>query len=86
MADDVGFTAVREAHAEGYETSRAHGQAVGQQWKDTEFNQAIQAQILETVSYLNNFDHQMKLRLSEINRRLNNMQKTIAFLECAVKP
>ena len=64
--------------------SRETGQKLLESWSDRAFNQGVQVQILKTVAFLNDFDTNVRSRLSELDRKLIFLTKRIAFLESAV--
>lgn len=66
--------------------TRNTGEAVQQQWINSEFNQSVQSQIFEIVEFLNQFDHDVSTRLSGLDERLEFLDKNIGYLEFAVRP
>ena len=66
--------------------TRKTGEAIQQQWINSEFNQSVQSQIFETIEFLNRFDHDVSARLSGRNERLEYLDKHVGYLEFAVRP
>ena len=66
--------------------TRKTGEAIQQQWINSEFNQSVQSQIFETIEFLNRFDHDVSARLSGLNERLEYLDKHVGYLEFAVRP
>eukprot|EP00943_MAST-04B_sp_MAST-4B-sp1_P009559 g9559.t1 len=66
--------------------TRETGEAIQQQWVDSEFNQTIQAQIYKTIEFLNQFDRAVSSRLSTLDQRIEYLDKKVGYLEYAVRP
>ena len=69
---------------EGCPVSRETGQKFLDSWRDREFNQDLQTQIMKTVKYLNDFDVNARARLSELDRKLLFLHKRITYLSNVV--
>ena len=66
--------------------TRKTGEAIQQQWINSEFNQSVQSQIFETIEFLNRFDRDVSARLSGLDERLEYLDKHLGYLEFAVRP
>ena len=66
--------------------TRKTGEAIQQQWINSEFNQSVQSQIFETIEFLNRFDRDVSARLSGLDERLEYLDKYLGYLEFAVRP
>ena len=66
--------------------TRETGEAVQQQWVESEFNQTIQTQIFKTIEFLNQFDRAVSSRLSTLDQRIEYLDKKVGYLEYAVRP
>ena len=75
-----------DAGTKSHGITRSTGEAVQQQWINSEFNQSVQSQIFEIVEFLNQFDHDVSTRLSVLDQRLEFLDKNVGYLEFAVRP
>jgi hypothetical protein len=66
--------------------TRETGEAVQQQWVESEFNQTIQTQIFKTIEFLNQFDRAVSSRLSTLDQRIEYLDKKVGYLEYALRP
>jgi hypothetical protein len=58
---------------------------VQKDWDDREFVEIIQLNILKITSFLNQFDLSIRYKMSTLNEKLNKLERTIEYVECAFK-
>jgi len=54
-------------------------------WEHREFIQNVQYNILKVASFLNQFDISTRIRLAQLNEKLQRLERQMEYLESSIK-
>lgn len=65
--------------------SSSAANVVQKDWDDREFTEVVQLNILKISAFLNTFDATVRSKLSNLNEKLNKLERSLTYCEAACK-